>query len=331
MKLGILDQVVLPEGKTHAQVLTHTEEMIRQAETLGYERYWFAEHHSTNGMMSAAPELWIARWAAAAPSMMFGSGGILLPQYSPLKVAEQFSTLETMFPGRVELGVGRSPGGTERTREALAGGASAMDDFLRQVGELKGFLQDTLPKNHRHRIVKTTPRHAPAPPLWILGLSPGSAETAAAAGAGLVFGHFISPDKWEETLRSYREQAGEKARVRTCVFVVCAETEETAEALLKTQDAWMQQYRRGSTIIPSPETARRMLDDPETKRAAENERRRTVYGTPSQVLDQLEELARRYESDDFLLITNIHDLDARLTSYRLLMAEKEKRAAVSVG
>ncbi|CAM3808008.1 MsnO8 family LLM class oxidoreductase [Alkalicoccus chagannorensis] len=319
MELGILDQIPLPEGMQAEQMAAETKALVQTASREGYRRYWFAEHHSTNGMLSAAPELWIARLAAEAEQMAFGSGGILLPQYSPLKTAETFSTLSAMYPGRIELGVGNSPGGTERTRQALADGREAEDRFHEKLEELQHFLHGTMPKHHPYRIVKTTPRQAAAPPLWLLGLSPRSAETAAALDTGLVFGHFISPDQAEETMERYYARAA-SPRVRVCVFVVCAGTDAEAEQLALTQDAWLQQVRRGSSIVPSPDHAAAILDRA-GKEAVQHERRRAVIGSPASVRQQLEALADVYGTTDFLLITNVHDQEARRHSYAHISRE----------
>lgn len=327
MKLGILDQVPLQEGAAEEETIAHTIDLVQSAERWGYDRYWFAEHHSTNGLLSAAPELWITRAGAVTSHIKLGSGGVLLPQYSPLKTAEVFSTLASFFPERVELGLGRSPGGSERTRQALTDGAKKQfEEFPRQLDELAGFLRDELPKNHPYRIIKTTPRHAPAPPLWLLGLSPESGRLAGERGISLAFGHFINPDQWEETLKTYRDSfipAGEKTkpRVVVCVFAVCADTEAEAEALARTQDLWLQGIAKGNTKIPSLEKAAAKEFSLEERKQMTQERRRMLVGTPDQIRRQLEDLARRYDTDEFLLINNTYGFAARKRSFALIAEE----------
>lgn len=323
MKLGILDQVPLPKGESVQAVFDQTIRLAASAEKMGYTRYWLAEHHNTNGLLSASPEILMTRIGAATRSIRLGSGGILLPQYSPLKVAETFKTMEALFPNRIDLGVGRSPGGTERTRKALTDGSPGnLDEFPRQIDDLTGFLHNELPKNHPYRMVKVTPRPGTPPPVWILGLSPNSAKLAAEKGLGLTFGHFINPDKWELTLKTYRENfnfaSGHEPKVNICVFVVCAETTEKAEELAISQDLWLLGIEKGDSQIPSPEEYhKRKLTDEEQKKIKHN-RRRSIIGTPSFIKDKLEELSKRYKTDDFLLITNIYDADSRLRSYELI-------------
>lgn len=324
MKLSILDQVPMPKDATVEETLDHTVKLAKRAEELGYHRYWIAEHHNTNGLLSAAPELFMTRIGAETKRIRLGSGGVLLPQYAPLKVAETFKLLEAFYPGRVDLGIGRSPGGTERTRMALTDGAERnFEEFPRQLDEVIGFLHNSLPSRHPYRMVKVTPRTDEQPPVWLLGLSPRSSRIAAERGIGLTFGHFINPDKWEETLREYREGFvpsfdGDEPRVNVCVFVVCAETEERAEALARTQDLWLLGIEKGNSLIPSvEEAAERVLSEEEREKVARN-RRRVVVGTPEQVKVELERLAERYGTDDFLLINNAYGFEDRVRSYELV-------------
>lgn len=153
--LHILDQVAIPKGQSAQETLVHTTELAKLAETLGYERYWFAEHHSTRGLASTAPEILMAHIASHTSTLRTGSGGILLPQYSPFKVAEVTRQLEALYPGRIEIGVGKSPGGIERTRLALTDGVKKeLSQFDRQLEDLLFYLSDSLPSGHRHAGVK---------------------------------------------------------------------------------------------------------------------------------------------------------------------------------
>ncbi|MDW2885379.1 LLM class flavin-dependent oxidoreductase [Exiguobacterium artemiae] len=323
MRLGILDQVPLHEEDTIEQTMEATKRLVVEAERLGYDRYWFAEHHNTNGLLSAAPELFLARMGEVTSRIRLGSGGILLPQYHPLKIAETFSTLAAFYPDRIELGIGNSPGGSERTRRALTDGAdNAAADFPRLLDEVDGFLTDRLSSRHPYRIVKTTPRIKEQLPLSVLGLSPRSASLAAERGHGLVFGHFINPDKWEETLQTYRDEFvpidGRTPNVIICVFVICAETAAEAESLARTQDAWIQGIRLGHSIVPSFSTTETKQWNEEQQRRIQNDRRRTIVGTPDEVAEALQELSDRYQTDQFLLINNAFDQQKRLRSYQLI-------------
>lgn len=156
--LHILDQVAIPKGQSAQETLIHTTQLAQLAETLGYERYWFAEHHSTRGLASTAPEILMAHIAAHTTTLRTGSGGILLPQYSPFKVAEVTRQLEALYPGRIEIGVGKSPGGIERTRLALTDGVPKdLSQFDRQLKDLLFYLSDSLPSGHPHTGVKAAP------------------------------------------------------------------------------------------------------------------------------------------------------------------------------
>ncbi|MBM7580444.1 LLM class flavin-dependent oxidoreductase [Jeotgalibacillus terrae] len=326
MKLGILDQVPMPAGADPTEVLNHTVALAQFAENAGYQRYWLAEHHNTNGLLSAAPEILMTRIASATDSIKVGSGGVLLPQYSPLKVAETFKTMEALFPGRVDLGVGRSPGGTERTRAALTDSReSMMNAFPRHLDELYGFMHNELPKQHEYRMVKVTPRTGSVPPVWILGLSPRSAKLAAERGMGLTFGHFINPDKWEETLRVYREHFRpgqfDQPTVNVCIFVVCAKTQEEAERLALSQDMWLLGIEKGDSQVHSPEVLKKRGVSSAELEKIRNNRRRMIIGTPEKIKTELEKLSKRYQTDDFLLITNIYDPEDKKYSYELIARE----------
>ncbi|WP_338485171.1 LLM class flavin-dependent oxidoreductase [Alkalicoccus halolimnae] len=322
VKIGILDQVPLQEGISVPEAVQHTIELVKKAEVWGYNRYWFAEHHGTNGLLSAAPELWIGRAGAETSTIILGAGGILLPQYSPLKTAETFSTLAAFYPGRIELGVGRSPGGSERTRQALTDGAEKnFQAFPQQLDDTAGFLHDSLSLKHPYRIVKKTPRQAPIPPMWLLGLSPESGKLAGERGMGLVFGYFINPDRAEETIASYREscaEAGFEPRIIICIFAVCAETEEEAERLAVIQDHWLAGVPKGNTIVPSPESIAEKRVSDEEKARMHHERRRVIAGSPEKIKKELKKLQRLFGTDEFLLINNTHGPKARESSFKLI-------------
>lgn len=330
MKLSVLDQAPIRRGATPEEALQESVELAQHAERLGYERYWFAEHHNTNGLVSVAPEIMATRIASATNTIKVGTGGVLLPQYSPLKVAETFHTIAGLFPGRVDLGVGRSPGGTEQTRSALADGAeSGMGEFPRKLEELQGFLYNTLPREHPYRSVKASPRVNEPAPLWVLGLSEGSAKRAAELGIGFVFGHFISPAKpnampiYKEEFRSSATR--EKPYGIVCIFVVCAETEEEAEKLAKSQDHWLLSVGKGrDTQIPSPELIQKRQLTEADKETIRQNRKRSVIGTPEKVRKELVRLQEEYKADEFMLITNIYDKEAKWKSYELIKNEVDR-------
>ncbi|QKY68774.1 LLM class flavin-dependent oxidoreductase [Lentibacillus sp. CBA3610] len=325
MKLSVLDQSPISRGSSPEQALNNTLKLAEITEQLGYTRYWVAEHHNTNGLASVSPEILIGRIASCTNKIRVGSGGVLLPQYSPYKVAENFKMLEALFPGRIDLGIGRSPGGSQDTRMALLDSIHKdMSEFPRQLHDLQGFLHNTLPQDHRYRLVKAAPRTKTVPPMWVLGLSERGAENAAEIGTGFMFGHFINPDKGQAAMEAYREKFQpssdfEQPVNAVCIFIVCADTEEEAEELALSQDKWLLNVGKGSDIkVPSIEEVKKRSYRQEELDIIEKNRRRTVIGTPEQVKAELERLGDYYQTDEFMIITNIYDFDAKVHSYRLL-------------
>ncbi|MGR9050017.1 LLM class flavin-dependent oxidoreductase [Halobacillus faecis] len=321
MKLSVLDQSPISEGESAQDALQKSVELAKYTEKLGYHRYWVAEHHNTNGLANTSPEILISKIAQATTSIRVGSGGVLLPQYSPLKVAENFRMLEAMFPGRMDLGVGRSPGGGPKTRLALTDGIEKpLSSFSRQVKELKQFLQNSIPKGDRFYGVKARPETPHQPELWVLGLTERGAKHAAVNGTGFTFGHFINPDHGKIPIETYRERFKstdmEKSKVNVCIFVICGETEEEAEKLAKSQDLWLLRVEKGiDTRVPSIEVAESYPYTKEEIEKIKKNRRRCIIGNPDQVKARLMELSEYYGTDEFLVITNLFDFEEKKKSY----------------
>lgn len=325
MKLSVLDQSPISRGSSPEQALENTLKLAQITEKLGYTRFWVAEHHNTNGLASTSPEILITRLASVTKSIRIGSGGVLLPQYSPLKVAENFKTLEAFFPGRIDLGVGRSPGGAKPTQLALTDSVEkSLSEFPRQLAEVQGFLHNTLPRDHPYRMVKAAPRVKTAPPIWVLGLSERGAKNAAEVGAGFTYGHFITPANGPAAMKTYREHFKpspdrEHSEAFVCIFVICAETEEKAEELALSQDKWLLNVGKGAdTKVDSIEDVKKKTFRPEELEIIKENRARTVIGTPDQVKTKLERLAEHYGTDEFMVITNIHRFEDKVHSYELL-------------
>ncbi|AKG73603.1 LLM class flavin-dependent oxidoreductase [Salinicoccus halodurans] len=316
MRLGILDQMPQPKGKTAEETAAHTMEMVRHAENLGYESYWFAEHHATRGMVSSSPEIMMAAAAARTEKIKVGSGGILLPQYSAYKVAAQISQLESLFPGRIEAGVGRSTGGGEFLRSRLA-------DFKSdQMGEYPGKLQDLVSYLNREGRIRPAPRTAEKPELYALGLGENSAELAAGMGIGYVFGHFIKPDRGGASFEAYREHFKpgllEAPKSKACVFVICGEDDAHAEKLAASQHAWLLNVEKGlDSRVPDIEEAQeRMaaLNEKEKEKVARN-KRRMIIGGPETVKRELDYYREIYQCEDWLLLCNLHDWEEKKRSF----------------
>src|SRR6202030_2197728 len=196
MNLSIIDQCPVPAGFTTADAFRNTIELARLADRLGYERYWIAEHHATGAFASPAPEVLIARVGAETSHIRVGSGGVMLPHYSPMKVAETFRVLHALYPGRIDLGIGRAPGGSGIEAHALRrdlGRQAAVDDFPEKLAELLAFLERKFPANHPFGNITIAPDMRGAPPVWLLGSSAWSASAAAQFGLPYAFAHFISP------------------------------------------------------------------------------------------------------------------------------------------
>lgn len=325
LKLSVLDQSPISKGTTPGESLRQTIQLAKHTEKLNFHRYWVAEHHSTNGLASSSPEVLISQIAQETNRIRVGSGGVLLPQYSPFKVAENFRMLEAFHPGRIDLGLGRSPGGGPKTRLALTDGIEKpLSSFSRQVKELRHFLYNSVPKGDRYFGVTVRPETTHNPEMWILGLSARGAKHAAINGTGFTFGHFINPDQGEEAISTYRERFKpltglKQPQVNVCVFVVCAETEEKAEELAQSQDLWLLQVEKGlDTRVPSTEEAANYPYTEEEVKKISHNRRRCVIGTPEQVQKKLVTLSKIYNTEEFLIITNIFDFEEKKRSYELI-------------
>src|SRR4051794_30812902 len=250
--LSVLDQSPISEGMSGADALRNTLDLAQLADDLGYVRYWVAEHHGTPMLASASPEALIGPIASATRNIRVGSGGVMLPHYSPLKVAETFSVLSGLYPGRIDLGLGRAPGTDQITTFALQRDRSrAMpDDFPDQLAELLAYLEDDLPAEHPFaRLAKQLPGRPHAPELWLLGSSPQSAIWAAQLGLPYSFADFINPGG-AEIAQVYRDRftRGERLdepRLSAAVWAIAAETTEEAQRLASSSRLTMGPRRQG--------------------------------------------------------------------------------------
>ncbi|TDL82994.1 LLM class flavin-dependent oxidoreductase [Peribacillus frigoritolerans] len=325
MKLSILDQSPISEGSSARNALKQTLQLAKAAEELGYTRFWVAEHHNTNGLASTAPEILISHIASSTSRIKVGSGGVLLPQYSPFKVAETFNTLEVLFPNRIDLGIGRSPGGGAETRLALTDGIrKSLNEFPRQLQDLQGFLSQSLPVDHAYSKVLAMPGSETSPEMWLLGVSHRGARTAAEHGLAFTYGHFINPASGRKAMKDYLEQFQPTQQLTSpksnfCIFVVCAETEEKAEYLALSQDAWLLNVEKGgNTKIPSPEEVKKIDFSPDEKEKINRNRDRMIIGTPQKVKNELLRIGADYKTDECMVISNLFRFEDKLKSYELL-------------
>jgi luciferase family oxidoreductase group 1 len=330
LHLSILDQSPIISGHTPARAVQETVKLAQAAEALGYQRYWLAEHHAVAALADPCPEILLTRVASATERIRVGTGGVLLPYYSALKVAEVFRMLEALFPGRIDLGLGRAPGGDMLTAQALSNGQySAADRFAEQVQDLVGFLDDALPADHAFGRVKAMPAGRAAPPIWLLGSSDYSGALAAALGLRFAFAHFISAQGGDAVTRAYKARFQASPREAAphavvCVFVICAETSAEAEKLAACVDLRRLHMAQGlNTPIPTLEEARAQRYSERELAYIRSQRARAVIGDPRQVRQRLLELREQFDADELMILTITGDYASRLRSYELLAREFE--------
>ena len=323
--LSVLDQSPVRSGATASDAIHETLELARAADRLGYHRYWLAEHHSTPALAGPSPEVLIPQVAALTSGIRVGSGGVMLQHYSPLKVAESFRVLETLYPGRIDLGIGRAPGSDQLTARALAGGGGgSVERFPQQVADLLGFLHGDLSPEHPFARILAMPSGPGAPEVWLLGSSDQSAAMAAHFGTAFSFAHFISADGGAEITRAYARQFKPSPyltapRASVAVFVVCAETQAEAERLAQSRDLFIVRLYTGrSGRYPSVAEAEAYEYNAHEWTIVEHARRRRVIGTPEQCRAHLLALAADYAINEFVIVTITETYATRLRSYELL-------------
>jgi luciferase family oxidoreductase group 1 len=323
LRLGVLDQSPVSDGQSPGDALRETIELARLADRLGYSRYWLAEHHNHPGLAGPSPEILIAEVANATERIRVGSGGVMLPHYAPLKVAENFRVLEALHPGRIDLGLGRAPGSDQITAMALNRGEQP-DEFPNQVQDLIGWLENRLNPRHPFARVHATPDPGSVPELWLLGSSDFSASVAAVLGTAFSFAHFINPRTGPDAVALYRREFRSDGRlddpqVSIGVAAIAADTEAEAERLAKSLWLWRHALEQGRPIpFPDPDVAaRHPFTDAERARWEKN-RANVAIGAPEQVRDRLTEIAGRYNADEVIVLTICHDPAARRRSYELV-------------
>jgi luciferase family oxidoreductase group 1 len=319
MKLSILDQSPVIAGHSAAQAIEETLKLARRADELGYTRYWLAEHHAIGALADPCPEILLARLGAETRRIRVGTGGVLLPYYSAFKVAEIFRMLEALYPGRVDLGVGRAPGGDQRTARAVGGGR-----FPQQVWELIGYLDGTLPDDHPDRRVRVQPEGEGAPELWLLGSSDYSGLLAAQLGVRFSFAHFINAHGGDAVTRAYRDRYQSSGRepephAAVCCFVICAETDAQAERRARVVDLRrLEMAYNLDTPVATQEMAEQREFTVEERAHIQSQRARLVHGSAQTCKRKLLELAERFSADELMVLTITGDYGTRLESYELL-------------
>ena len=324
--LSVLDLSPVASGSTAAQALRNTVDLARLADHLGFTRYWIAEHHNMPMIASSAPEIMIGQVAAATPRIRVGSGGVMLPNHAPLMVAERFKVLEALYPGRIDLGLGRAPGTDPATSYALRRrqGVSEEDDFLDRFNDLMLFETRGFPPGHPFANVKAMPSDVALPPIFLLGSSDYSAQLAGHIGAVFAFAHHFATFDAAEAMRLYRESfkpSGSHAKPYAILatHVVCADTDEEADRLARTVDLNFVRRAKGEYLpLASPEEATAYDYAPVDRAPIASNRQRMSVGSPATVKARLEPLIEATQAQELMVTTMIHGHAARKHSYELL-------------
>ncbi|MSO97161.1 MAG: LLM class flavin-dependent oxidoreductase [Rhodospirillaceae bacterium] len=325
LTLSVLDQSPIRSGGTAFDAIEETVKLAQATEKLGFHRYWLAEHHGTEGLAGCAPEVLIARVAAATKTMRIGSGGVMLSHYSPLKVAENFALLQTMYPNRIDLGLGRAPGGDQLTTVAMQYGSEiGVEYYPTKIIDLKAFLTGSTPANKALARVKVTPRPAVPPEMWLLGSSDESAKLAAMFGLPYSFAHFINPVGAQKNLAFYAESFQpsdilQQPKANLCVGAICAATQAEADRLALSRGLWRVMLDKGALgPYPTPEEAAAYPYTEQERRTAEKSKRTAIIGDPPTVKAGLERMAKEHGVEEMMVVTICHDFAARLRSYELI-------------
>jgi luciferase family oxidoreductase group 1 len=323
--LSVLDQTPVSEGSTGADALRNTIDLARHADGLGYHRYWLAEHHNGPLLAGPSPEVLIGPVAMATERLRVGSGGVMLPHYSPLKVAESFSVLAGMFGDRIDLAIGRAPGTDPMTTFALQRDRrqAAPDDFPDQLAELLALLEDRIPPGHPFARLSKLPGLPFAPEPWLLGSSPQSAIWASQLGLPYAFADFINPDGATIAERYHSEFVDSERlaapRLAVGVAAISAETDDEAWRLAASSRMTFTLLRRGKLIhVPPPDKALRFLESEGQPLEGLPPGRRMVIGAPETVAAGLRDVAAAYRADELIVVTITHDHAARRRSYELI-------------
>ncbi|GHH99090.1 LLM class flavin-dependent oxidoreductase [Neobacillus kokaensis] len=329
MRLSILDQAPISTSQTPQQALIAAMKLAQAGEKFGYSRYWIAEHHDLPGLACPAPEVMLSYIGAHTTGIRIGSGAVLLPHYKPYKVAEVYNLLATLFPGRIDVGIGRAPGGTTEATNALS------DHFLQnvwnmpdKVRDLLYFIEDNFPAEHPYANLSAAPIPPIAPEPWLLGTGKKSAMLAAEYGLSFAFGLFMSDSNAAAIIQQYKEafkprKQGQKPEVILTVSAICAETTERAEELALSPLIWSIQRGKGEGLngVPSIEEAKQYVLTEKESEALQKMKQKMIIGNPQMTGQKLKELRSKYQADEIMIVTITHEPEDKVRSY-LLIAEE---------
>ncbi|MGH1470970.1 MAG: LLM class flavin-dependent oxidoreductase [Cellvibrionaceae bacterium] len=324
-RLSVLDQSPITSGSYAGQALQETIELATLCDNKKYYRYWVSEHHASDALAGCSPEVLMARLGAETKQIRIGSGGVMLPHYSPYKVAENFKLLQTLYPNRIDLGVGRAPGTDPFTARAIRYGSQVgPEHFPNMIADLSALLLDKNPITPGMENARAFPKVEISPELWMLGSSEDSAVLSGLAGLPYNFAYFINPNIGEDIFDIYRQRfkpSKHCSEPHTClsVFAICADTEEEAKLLSRSRDLWFVRLLRGNPgQFPTVEEAINYPYSDSEMELIESNRNKRAVGTPLQVKGKLLNIAKKFNVDELMIVTITHDFEARKHSYELL-------------
>ena len=334
LKLSVLDQSPVYESETQAEAFQHTIELAQKAESWGYHRIWVTEHHGSNKVMGSSPEVLVSHLLAKTEHIRVGSGGVMLQHYSAFKVAENFSVLASLAPGRVDLGIGRGPGGLPQTTAALRTNGTASDTtgggepFLEKLLDLDKFLHNRLEDSHPHHGLKVSPAPPQAPDLFLLGTTPSSGEMAASLGIPYIYALFLNSDEsvmWE-AVKAYRSRFdgtnGAGPHAMLALPVIVADTDDEAAGYASEIHVVRILLESGKTFtVFSVEAAEDFGKQSGEKFTYEVLKSNVINGSPDTVRERLCGIQSDYKVDEIFVVTAIDDFQKRLHSYELLSRE----------
>ncbi|NMM51013.1 LLM class flavin-dependent oxidoreductase [Paenibacillus aquistagni] len=327
MKLSVLDHSQISEGRTAEETLQETTKLAQAAEEYGYTRFWVSEHHGALGHAHSSPEILIAHLAANTNTIRIGSGGVMLSHYSAYKVAENFRLLEALYPRRIDLGIGRAPGGAMLSTRALQEGmpVKSSDDTPSKLHDLVGYFYDDLPEGHRYTGLLASPSLDHAPDIWMLGSTYGSGSIASQHGTAYAYAQFFGIPGTEQAIHRYVEQfkpsrLNDTPRSLAAVMTICADTREEAIRLASSSDLFFMLLHSGRmpARLPSVEEALAYPYTAQDLAMIEASRMRKAVGTPDEVKHKLNAIANELGTEEIMLVSPIHDFESRVRSFKLV-------------
>ena len=322
LALSLQDLAPIAEGTSTAQAMAETILLAQEADRLGYTRLWYAEHHGMPSIASSVPEILIGSAAAHTGFIRVGSGGVMLLNHAPLRIAEAYRTLAALHPGRIDLGIGRAPGGDGYAMRALRSGGG--EEFSNYLAELMAFDEETFPPEHPFSRVPVSPGGIRLPPMWLLGSSGASAQAAGQLGMGYAFAAHFSHTPPAPAFEAYRygfraSEAFPRPQAMLCVSAICAPTDEEAQYLSRSQAVSWALFTTGEQRkLMSPEEAHARVLTPQQQSVIDHQSTLWIVGSPETVRRTIEEKARQCDADEVMITTTVHSYALRRRSYALI-------------